>query len=445
MRGTTRFLGWIVAAGAMLLASCGGGSSINPPPGGGGLASTAVLLRDAPPAGTTVITFEITLTSATLNPGSVPLLPAPLRVEVKQFEVESALLALRSVPPGQYDSITVTIANPEMTIMDAAGVREIKPPLNSSSATFNFNPKLNVTADSSLGLLIDFDINASVQNNLSVTPTITASLLPAQGQAQVVEELEDVFGEITAIDSTSSSFTLRESATGLSLNVRTDANTEFKDGLTNFASLKVGQTVEVDLRVQSGGTLLAKKVEMEQAENELEDELEGVLVGLPAANQFQMVLNKKTPLTFPVDVGTVLTVTMDTNTSFRIDNDGVNISGLNFLSSSDLLIGQTVEVEKASGSSNTSPLAKRVTLKKGSISGQVSSAPSGTDFGLGGLSSLFTANSVNNIIVRTTPETNFEDISGLSALTVGRNVSVRGWLFKTSGAPVLVAKKVRGR
>ncbi len=413
------------------------------PPPGNGRASTAVLLRDNPPTGTTIVSFEITVMSAALNPGGKSLLSSPIRIEVKQFEVESALLSLSGVDAGQYDSITVNFSNPEMTIKDAAGIREIKPVLNSSSATFNFSPKLDVAAGSSLGLLIDFDVNASVQNNLSVTPTITASLLPAQGQAQVVEELEDVHGKIEAIDAANKSFTLRDSATGTLLPpITTDANTKFKDGLTNFDSLKVGQTVEVDIRIQSGGTLRAEEVEMEKAENELEDELEGIIVALPAANQFQMVLNKKTPVTLPVDVGSVLTVTMDGNTNFRIDNDGVSISGLNFAGSSDLMVGQTVEVEKASGSSDTSPLAKRVTLKKGSISGKVSGTPSGTDFRLGNLSNLFPA---SGIIVRTMPETEFEGVSGLAALADGRSVSVRGWLFKTSGDPVLVAKKVRAR
>lgn len=439
-----KFLGWIMAASVLLLVGCGGGSSSIVPPPGGGRASTAVFLRDNPPAGTTILTFEITLMSASLNPGGKPLLAAPVRVEVKQFEVESALLSLTGVDPGQYDSLNVQFSNPEMTIKDASGIKEIKPVLNSSSASFNFNPKLDVAAGSSLGLLIDFDVNASVQNDLSITPTISASLLPAQGEAQVVEELDDVHGKIESIDASNKSFTLRDSATGTLLpTITTNANTEFKDGLTNFDSLKVGQAVEVELRVQSGGTLFAKEVELEEAENEMDDELEGIIVALPATDQFQMVLNKKTPVTLPVDPGSVITVTMDSNTSLRIDDDGLSFSGFNFSSSADLTLGQTVEVDKASGSSNTTPIAKRVVLKKGSLSGQLSSLPSGTDFGLS-IASGFPASSIT---VRTTSETQFESpLTGLADLKpIGQNLSIRGWLFKTSGGPVLVAKKIRTR
>ena len=439
-----KVLGWIMAASALWLVGCGGGSSNVVPPPGGGRASTAVLVRDNPPAGTTILTFEITLTSASLNPGPKSLLAAPVRIEVKQFEVESAFLTLAGVDPGQYDSLTVQFSNPEMTIKDASGIKEIKPVLNSSSATFNFNPKLDVAAGTNLGLLIDFDVNASVQNDLSVTPAISASLLPALGQGQVVEELDDVHGKIESTDASNKSFTLRDSATGTVLPpITTNAETEFKDGLTNFDSLKVGQAVEVEIRIQSGGTLFAKEVELEEAENEMDDELEGIIVALPAADQFQMVLNKKTPVTLPVDPGSVITVTMASNTSFRVDNDGFSFSGLNFSGSADLTLGQTVEVDKASGSSNTTPLAKKVVLKKGSLSGQLSSLPSGSDFGLS-IASGFPASSIT---VRTVSGTQFESpLTGLADLKpIGQNLSIRGWLFKTSSGPVLVAKKIRAR
>jgi len=74
MRRITAFFWGLLSA--VLLAGCGGSYNapvMNPGPGAQS-AQVSVSLTDAPPAGVTVFTFEVTVTGATLNPGNVDLL-----------------------------------------------------------------------------------------------------------------------------------------------------------------------------------------------------------------------------------------------------------------------------------------------------------------------------------------------------------------------------------
>ena len=82
---------------------------------------SALTITDAPPAGVTVLSFEVTVNGAVLNPGNVSLISAPQKIEVKELETESAFLSTANVPAGTYQSITVNFTNPELTIMNQSG------------------------------------------------------------------------------------------------------------------------------------------------------------------------------------------------------------------------------------------------------------------------------------------------------------------------------------
>src|SRR5713226_7510507 len=72
-----------------------------------GAAAVSVTMTDTPPAGVTLLSFEVNVTGATLNPGSVDLLggKGPIQIEVKQLETESAFLSTATVTPGTFTSL----------------------------------------------------------------------------------------------------------------------------------------------------------------------------------------------------------------------------------------------------------------------------------------------------------------------------------------------------
>lgn len=448
----------------VFLVGCGDGST-NPPGGGGGGSSApvSVTVRDNPPAGVTVLSFEVTVTGAVLQPGNVSLVSTPIEIEIKRLETETAFLTTINVAAGTYTSITVTFSNPELTIVNNSGAAlagcangaacELRPPLTAGSVSYNGAPfPLTVTANTPIGLLLDFDLFNSIPGNLAnIAPTFTFSQLPVvQGTGQL-EEIEDLVGRVTAKDTANNQFTLQVGG-GLSLVIRVDNNTMFEDfnevgcATANFACVAVGQLLEVDLHLMPGGVLLAKKVEAEDNDNE--EELEGFIMQILSPTQFQMVLQEELIDIAGLDVGNVVVVNLLPGTQFRIDDDGMNVNSADFDAASDLMVGQTVEVEKKSTPAGTPPAfdTDRVKLKDTRFRATVQSVDTANSkFTLNNLPALFAALGITSLDVNVTSQTRFEDVAGLSALAPGNTVSVRALLFKGAATPFMLAKKVRKR
>ena len=112
---------------AFCLVSCGGsGSSYSNQSTTVTPATVPVTMsvQDSPPAGVTVLSFEIQITSASLQPSdttkpAVALLTRPTDVELEHLQSEPALLGSLNVPAGTYSSVTVAFANPRMVIFNS--------------------------------------------------------------------------------------------------------------------------------------------------------------------------------------------------------------------------------------------------------------------------------------------------------------------------------------
>lgn len=470
--------------GCLLVTSaCGGGSGNNPPappPSGAQTAPVSITIGDTPPAGVTILSFEVTVTQAVLQPGNVQLVSTPIEVEVRRLELESAFLSTINVPAGTYTSIDLTFSNPELTFRNdsgtnlgvpcnrgtsnAGGICEIELSVT-RTVSISSNPPfpLTITANTPAGLLIDVNLNNLIQNNLSLDFAAAQAislirLQAAQGTGRF-DELEDIAGRITAVRAASSEFDLQVfTGSGTrTLTVRTDANTEFDDFddlgclTANFACLAVGQAVEVDLELRAGGTLVAEEVEALDADVNNE-ELEGIVVstsGLPSS--FEIVLLEEIVDVPGLDIGNRVVVNVQAPTRFRIDEDGLSVNNADFDAVSDLLVGQFVEIERISGPTGTPPAVTtdRIKLKDSRFRGTVKAGSVDTvnnTFVVENLPSLFTGQGITELEVRVTPnETEFHNVSGLAALAGGNTVSVRGLLFQGTGTPFVMAKRVRRR
>ena len=451
----------------------GGGT---PPPAGS--STVSVVITDTPPAGVTVISFEVTITGATLNPsgGGTPvnLMPGstPIQIEVKQLEVKSAFLSAASVPAGTYSGLTVTFQNAEIAFKNGTAgnigscgpgqVCEIQ--VNTSgSFTYSGAPfPVTIVANTPTGFLVDVNLNSIITGTMGVDFTtvgaFTVAQLPLPGQPTgQLEEIEDVVG--TVANKFTNQFTLQTAQGNLTVNV--DNSTQFEDfeeatppctaNPQNIGCVQNGQIVEVDLRLMTAGTLLARKIELEDDANQ--EEVEGVVVSIgPGATpvQFQMVVVEEIPNISGLDVGNLITVNTLAGAQFRVDNDGLTVPpGLQFGSGADLLVGQQVQVRRQAGSSGTTVNTDRVRLRRSRFTARVKSK-TGNNFNLDSLPGLFASATpaITEIrVITSATETNFENApSGLGSINVNDNVSVRGLLFKTaSGIPDCVAKKVRKR
>src|SRR6516162_10865536 len=269
---------------AVLVAGCGGGMSSSQAPTATNMTQATLTIHDNPPMGVTVLSFEIEVTSATLQPNDsmsqpVSMLSEPEDIELEHLQTESALLASKSVPTGTYNSLMVSFANPKMTIQNQTGmtltlgsqicadqqVCEFDPKLNQSSVSVQAQtqPLPNtLTMNTPVLLKMAFSIDSSIQqSDLSITPTISLMQLPpptSNGGDQGDEDM-GIVGTVTSIGQ--STFMIQTGMNGPSYTIATDNNTKFDFGTScsaeNFSCLQTGQTVKVDAKMRADGSLLA--------------------------------------------------------------------------------------------------------------------------------------------------------------------------------------------
>ena len=81
-------------------------------------------MTDDPPAGVSVLFFQVSLTAASLTPTSgsaVSLLNnnTPIQIDVTKLQALSAFLSTANVPAGTYNSLSLTFATPQLVIFNS--------------------------------------------------------------------------------------------------------------------------------------------------------------------------------------------------------------------------------------------------------------------------------------------------------------------------------------
>jgi Domain of unknown function (DUF5666) len=383
----------------------------------------SLTIGDTPPKGVAVLFFEASITGASLLPGdaskaAVSVMSTPVEVEFGHLQTDTAFLRLANVPPDTYQSLTLTFGNAMMTIMNHSGaaisscsnnsVCELTPNFNPSTATLSTSPfPITISQNSVVGIRLDFDVDTSVQDDLSINPTITIKKLTQRSESDDQEEMErvdELDGQVTAVGT--NQFTLTDERSGQSFTINVDSNTMFEDfdrsGCTpnpeDFSCLQTGQTVDVDLSMNGTGTMLAKGVEFEEKIQKVA--IKGTITSMDSPTQFQMVVFNEEPIMNSISEGSQITVTIQPNAMFQVgredmgEDGGFSFSGLSFASGADLMVGQDVQIRPGMVSSSggtTTVTTDLVRLWPSQITGQVGNInnDSGT-FTLTELSPLFT-------------------------------------------------------
>jgi len=473
MRRTVFFLAPLLSL-ALLFACSGSMSPIRVTNG----VPMSLTIGDTPPTGVAVLFFEASITGASLQPSdstkpAVSVLNAPVEIEFGHLQTDTAFLSLANVTPDTYSSMTLTFGNAEMTIVNHSGaaigscakdaVCQMTPSFSTSMVKLSGAPfPVTIAMNSVVGVKLDLDVNSSVQNDLSINPSVTIAHFRQREDSdedQEMEELDELDGQITALGT--NQFTLVDRH-GQSFTVNVDSNTVFEDfdraGCTaspqDFTCLKMDQIVEVELSENGMGTMLAKRVEF--IENASQEAIKGTITSVDSSTQFHMVVFREEPSVNGISEGAPVAVTIAPNATFQIgmeemgENGGFSMLGFSFASSADLMVGQDVQVRPGMVSSSGGAVTVTVTtdlirLWPSQITGQVGSINSSTGtFTLTGLSPLFTGATppVNTITVLTLSNMNFEDFPSQSQLAVGNKVSVKGLLFNTPTTPTLVSRTI---
>ena len=260
--------------------------------------------------------------------------------------------------------------------------------------------------------------------------------------------MDDMLGQISSVGS--GQFTMSFVNGMPSMTITTDSNTSFMgfdaiSKLNNFSALAQGQIVMARMQLMAGGTLHAEKVRFESSNPQV---LEGMIVALNNSTQFDMVITNEAPAFQGLSLGLLVRVNVQTPSMFDIDDTDLPVNGMSFAASSDMMVGQVVQIEPTSAlASGTPPQlnTNHVRLMKTWMTANVASITNADTFSLQGLPGMMTSAGFSSMTVSTSSQTMFEDVANVAAIGVGNTVSVRGPMFKANGPPVIVSSKVMKR
>ncbi len=501
MTGKSLFLSFLPVTVLALLAGCGTttGNSIAP---AAGTVPVSLSITDDPPAGVSVLFFQVSLTAATLTPASAAGSPVsllsnntPIQIDVTQLQAFSDFLSTANVAAGTYNSMSLTFGSPELVIFNASDtsiasscavgtICQIAPTID-NSATVNFTSApfpVTVSANNPLGFLVDFHLNTVIQSdlsvNLGVANGVTIAELPSLPSHPRFGTLT---GEVGTVNTSQNQFTL-QTAWGRTFTIDTTSSTTFDNFPTSACTtagigcLSAGQIVQAQIAsVGSGGVLTASQVTYVQAAGQQTAEGTIIRVTGPTATNtsapwiIKLILHKDPANTSGLPLGGEAEVTVASNAMFSVDANGFTIpSGLSFTSASDLYMGQEVRVDVVAGSLSSSNgqnnsggwgpprglsfTTDSVGLEPSQITGMVTATDSTTSsFTLSNGGPFFApwpmaANAVS-FDVDTTSQTTFDGFNPESFAGIQDQdlVSAGGWLFapaSSGAAPTIVAQGV---
>jgi hypothetical protein len=446
------------------------GGSIPPqPPQPAGTSQLSVTLSDTPPAGVSVLSFEVNISGALLQPNvgaDVSLLPNghPVEIEVKKLETEAAVLSTISAPAGTYKGLQLTMSNPTLTVQNGSSndiggclkntICQFKlataGPVTYSAAPF----PLTLVAGASRGLKIDILLDKIIRADLSVTlsdPSVISvaelAAVPVTGPPANLED-NQFAGMITSLDAVNGKFIVQNSFSGMSETISVDKDTKFEDfdehgcNSKNFSCLSTFQIVEVETTLKSDGSLFAKEVKLQESSGA--KSVDGTLVSVSGSSpsQFQMVVLDEEPELPGLKPGNLLIVDLSGTPKFDTGLGRLAVpAGGAFAGPNDFLPGQNLQIEPGTilPGPPISTSTSHITLHTSQFTATVT-AVNGSAITVTNLPAVFR---LNVLKVETTSNTEFEHILGPSSLTKGSIISIRGLLFKTASEPVVAAAKIR--
>ncbi|MGH9455465.1 MAG: DUF4382 domain-containing protein [Terriglobia bacterium] len=449
--------------GALMQVSCGssttnskGGGPVGPPTSSG-----SVLLTGGDAPACDVISFKVTITSVTLSPGSAGSAANivdssnPVTVDFARLMDFATFLNLGSAPAGTYNSLNLTLTNPEMTVLDMTknppAPLQVPVTLSSSNINISLTAPLIVKNGATSGLQLDFNLLKSVQVNASgqVTGAVSPVISGTPSAAGSAGQMDDVAGIVQSVSTQSNSAFIgsitinNDDAKGLTVYVPSNAVIK---GAPDLSAIQPGTFVEMAVELSASGTMAATEIDVEVADTGETRAYAGYIIsvsrdGSGNAQQFTMIVRAEMPS--PVASLALLsaaTVSISSSTQFGMASQSTNVGGLSY-SPATVGVGQEVVVHGpmpqampgSSGSSAATIAASGLYLRPQSLLGHFSKLLTGSSAGniQGGFSfipcePLLQAQAMP---VFTFPQTQFTGISGLNQLTASPQIVVKGLLF----------------
>jgi hypothetical protein len=444
---------------------CGGGSSNSTTPTQAQTGSVFVNGTDAPLA--SVLSFEVDITGITVSDGGTPVSvwSGTQTVDFARLNGLHTLLDMNTIPMGTYTTVTVTLANPQISYLNVTNP-QTTPPTRPTITTLNGSSTPAVTLTQSMvpitlanpltvspgeivGLSFDFDLRHSIQvdQNGQFTGVVNPMLnLNAVTPSDSDAYIDDFVAGVVTPNASSTSFTI-QGPHGHQFTVNVNDQTEWENGegmsdLTSTSIVELSGTLD-----RTSGAILADTVAI-LSQNSFYAGGLITYVDPPtgAASDFDLYVRSTLPTGTGFQSGQISTIDLTGNENYFIywwHNKFTNL----FFNSSLLVPGQHVSV--GGPFSNGAVTVKRVVLRHEGHNGAW--VIGSTDVGAGTFQ--FSSNGLAGVLfngpitVYCTPLTVFKGgLTGLGSITgtAAMNLRVVGLVLKDpiSGQPVFVAHSV---
>ena len=465
-KGTRGFLPALaVGLATVLMVGCGTTG------GGGSLTTTAAQPGTLVTFGTDapicdVASFVVTITSASLVPssGGTPVTvisgTAPAIVDFGRLTDFTTILGTASVAAGTYSQLTMTLTNPQLTVLNTstappspqAVTAQFANNSTTETLTVNVSPALTIASNLTSGVTMDFNLRKSVQVNGTgqVTGTVDPQLTmtPATVSGTMVGEADTLSGVVQSVTTTSTnsaftgSFTIQvHGGVGQVMTVQVDGSTDFEgDGVTGLSTLATGTFVEVDSIVDTSGNIVAQEVDAEEqvsAATQRSAFLGQILSvtrdGSGNATALDLFVEDEIPdLSGEAPTHSALTISLQSTTKYLTNWRRWNPKVFT-LTPQTIGVAQKIAVHGVLGSGTSPTLtAREVFLRPRNVMGNFTSLlTAGSDNKTGGFTivpcgALFGG---KPITVLTFANSNFRGVSGLTALTPAPTLNTFGVLF----------------
>jgi len=452
-------------------------------------------MRDTPLAGTSIVSFKVTVTGVSLTPSTgkavnLTLNPSSPIIELTHLQSDSAFLGTSTVASANYTSATVAFSVPDIVLINQTNVAltggtpapcpvnaicEFKP-TTSGMITLSTAPfPLTLTPNQQTGLSLDFNLNnaitmtnGGVAVDFTQANVLTANTLPRTGTPTgALDLVEDFTGVITAVSG--NSVTVHSDTKGTITAVANSSTTFNNCAVQNITCLAANMTVSIDATLNLDGTMTLLEADLLDNVSVLANKLdavEGTVFSVNAvAPQILVVLSDKTVVSgnsvlTAAPGGTIIQASLGTSAVFSVDTKGLSaVTGSpaainSFLTLANVFAGQTVRMQVLANPAPTSGLNSSVLVNTNSVllrfsrvTGTVSVPPASPFFSisaatlpsfLGGINGL-----VNIPVQISSGQTNFDGVTDITGLSVGDTVSVRGLFIPNFLTSQFFAAKVR--
>lgn len=447
-----------------LLFGCGGGSnssqSTNSLPK---VTALQVNLGDGPSdrlVAVSMVIRSMTLTNA--SAGTVSVVSSSTPVEMMHLMGTVDPISLMNVPQGAYSGATMSISSATVMYMDPITMQLVQKPVsNPMSATVTFNPNLTV-GTSPMVLNLDMNMASSISidssGNVTMTPTVKATMNTCcNGNSQDPENggMEHMIGAVMSSSGNAFDMSMMQSTQNIS--VTTGSGTQF-EGMGGMGSMSNGMLVMVDAVMQSDGSFLAQKVQSVMSINggSMAGGLVTTITGVPVTQLTLAMQDGAGGGMMGSFLAGTSTVDLSSGATFNIDSDNVDMSNLPFtpifdgttifkgqcvraVSSSGMMSGGGMGGMMGGGRVNASEIDLQQQGFSGTVSGYSGSGPTMFTLTLPSDSAFTTLTGSTTVIVFQQAGT---QLWGMSAVTNGSTVHVRGLLFYDAGAYKLVANRI---